>query len=613
MSDVKFQYFPMRESGVHPPVTMSNSKTVYVDLETFAGNYGDALDTRCCNVRLISVHVEGEPDVYVFDMLKACPNSWKEMIIYLESFDNICMFNAIFDLSILVRHGMAYPKVVEDPMIASKILANGANFTHALATLLYRHLGITISKVEQVSDWSGNITPSQILYSATDTFYLPQLLKAIKDRLEVRKLTSIYNLEMGFLPALVSMNLNGIAIDKEEWLARADDAEKRLGGLAKEVLEMFPPPPDKPFKYLRIKKNGEPFAVDVRTNQKIALENEEKSWNLASPAQVIQMFEEVGVMLPNTSYEVLVEHKDDHESVAKFLEFRQVEKEATTFGKDWIKHLYPNGRVYPEWGQLGASSGRMTCSNPNLQQIPRGRCRKGITADEGCVLVRADFSQIEARVAAKISRDEVLMDLFQRGDDIHAYAAKAVLGKLSITPDERQIGKSLVFGLLFSMSAPSLRVYCKVNYGVSFTLQEAEVFRDRFFRTFPGLARWHDRVRRECNSANEFRTLVGRRRIVVHLQGTDTNMLGLGLNTPVQGTAADMLKVSVREIWARRQEMPAAKLLALIHDEIIMNVRIGYEDRAAQWMRGIMIECGNLIIDPVPCDASVKIGKTWGG
>jgi DNA polymerase-1 len=613
---VPFKYFPPDLVGSPPPVVF-RSDVAYVDIETYAGKYGDALDTRCNQIRLISVFVEDSPEVFVFDMMDkngqtACPRWWSEVMSFLDSFHTICCHNAVFDLSSLIRFGMQYPKRCWDTMVASQVLTNGTLHTANLKDLLKRHLDIEVSKELQASDWGRKeLLPEQIAYSAADVFYLPRLHRAIIERLEIRKLTPTYELEMGFLPALVQMNLNGVEVDKKQWLDRSEKVEAQLNAIRPKVLSHFPLPDPEPLKVVRIKKTGEPFAVDIKTNERITEENNVRGWNLASPLQVLKMFQAIEVDLPNTSYETLVEHQDEHDAVKLFLSFRDIEKEATTFGRDWLKYVYPNSRVYPSWRQMGAATGRMSCASPNLQQVPRGDCRKGIVASEDHTFVRADFSQIEARIAAKISGDPVLIELFQRGDDIHAYAAKAVLGKLTVTPEERQVGKSLVFGLLFSMSARSLRVYCRTNYGVNFSAQESEVFRDRFFRTFAGLARWHDRVRKDCNSAQEFRTLLGRRRLVVG--GEYQNMLGLGLNTPVQGTAGDMLKIAVRELWERREEFSDAKMVMLVHDEIVYEVPEERAAKAAEWLRGVMIEAGGVILDPIPCDASVKIGRTWGG
>jgi len=393
------------------------------------------------------------------------------------------------------------------------------------------------------------------------------------------------------------------------WTARSRAAEAELKIREAKVLEHLPLPDPEPHKVVRVKKNGEPFAVDVKKNEKIDEYNRTRQWNLASPIQVTEALKKVNIPLPNTRYETLVEHAIDHPLLDVFLAWRDIEKEATSFGIDWLKHVR-DGRVHPGWLQLKVT-GRMGCKEPNLQQIPRGACRKGIAAQPGYKLVRADFSQIEARVACKISGDKVMEQLYLTNGDIHEYAAKAVLQKDTVTKEERQIGKSLVFGLLFSMSAPKLRIYCRTSYGVKFTPTEAEVFRNRFFTAFPGLKAWHDRIRRVCNSLKEIRSMLGRRRVIFG-DKDGLNMLGLALNTPVQGTAADMMKMSVRTIWDRRHERPTAKLVALIHDEIILEERDDQAEETGRWLRAAMIETGNAIIDPIPVDASVKIGQTWG-
>lgn len=592
----------------------------YVDLETYKGNYGDALCVQHNRVRLVTFTTDarctpmGATDVWVVDMLDAAPERWRALLGVLESYETICGHNLTFDLPILIRHGMRYPRKLRDTIVASRVLRNGTIFHHGLDVLLDHYFDIRYPEDLSASDWGVRwLSTQQLDYAAMDVAYMPRLHDHLTERLAVQKLTQIYELECSIVSPIASMTLNGVLIDREEWLVRSRKAAADKDALTPELLKEFPLPEPEPLKQVRYKKDGTPYEADLKKNKRIEAENAVRKWNLASPKQVLEMFQQVGVTLPDTSYETMATLRDDNPVVEKFLRWRDLEKQAGTFGEEWLQHVFPDGRVYPNCNQLRAASGRMSYSDPNMQQLPRGSTRKAVIAPPGKVLVRADFSQIEARIAAKISGDPVLIELFQKGDDIHAYAAKAVLGKLNVTPAERQIGKSLVFGLLFSMSAPSLRVYCSTNYGVKFTLPEAEVFRDRFFRTFYGLARWHDRIRRECNYANAFWSLVGRRRIVAHLRGGDVNMLGLGLNTPVQGTAADMLKIAVRELWERRDEHPNANLIMLVHDEIIYEVPEGEADAVAGWLKGVMIESGNVILNPIPCDASVKIGKSWGG
>ena len=197
--------------------------------------------------------------------------------------------------------------------------------------------------------------------------------------------------------------------------------------------------------------------------------------------------------------------------------------------------------------------------------------------------------------------------------DIHRFTASRVLEKdiADVIKEERQIGKSLLFGLLFGMQAKSLRIYCRTNYGVSMTPEQAVMFRNKFFSVFTDLEAWHQRSRKIANKKNDFRTLIGRRRYVP--DGVEVNRLGLELNHRVQGTGADLLKMAGAEIWKRRHEMPEARLNALIHDEIILDVEEAHAKAAGEWLRDIMIGIGDKLLDPIPTDTEIKIGKSWGG
>ncbi len=621
--------YAVRYVAPSEPIPASpTGKVVYVDLETYGGAYGDGLTIQANKIRLVILmsndlyqvrNKEGELEekavVFLFDMLNATPEKWGEVQDYFNSYEIVCGHNLSFDLPILIRHGFKYPPKIFDTIIASRVLHNGLPYSHSLASLVKAKLDMEMPKDLQTSDWSVPVlSEEQLEYAAKDVAILPLLHNQLYERMEVFKLIPVYELECGVLAPVADMTLNGVKIDVVHWSERAQKAEVVRAELEEVILREFPRPDPLPSKVVRLTKKGEQNKADVKYNERIAKANAKRHWNLGSPVQVHEMFSKLGINLANTAYETLVRHIDDHPMVDKFLQWRDAEKQAGTFGMEWLKNLHPDGNVYPNWWQQGAASGRFSCSGPNMQQIPRGFTRKAITAEEGNVLVRADFSQIEARIAAKIAQDPVLIELFQKDEDIFIFTAKRVLGKLEVSPEERQIGKSLVYGLLFSMSAASLRVYCHVNFGVRFTVAEAEMFRDRFFRIFTGLARWHDRIRKSCNYAKEFKSLLGRRRIVAHLiNNQDANMLGLGLNTPVQGTAADMLKMAVVELWARREEHPYAKRRMLVHDEIVMEAPEEKAQVVADWIKEVMVEAGSLILDPIPCQASVKIGKTWGG
>lgn len=590
---------------------------LYLDVETYGVHPRTGLDLLTNQVRLVAMTGETGP-AYVFDLYRVVLSDFRHLFNLDQQW---CGHNLTFDLSSLHRLGIEYPSKIYDTLVCSQVLMNGLDPAihggNRLEECLERFCEYTLIKGHGEDDWSHpGLTRDQIEYAGNDVLCLRLLRPNLIDRLEKKDLTKIGNLESAIVPAIVDMTLNGIQVDVPHWLARSEEAERQVFETENELHALFPKPDPEEHKTVRRKKSGEPYASDLAFNRRVDEKNLIRQWNWASHIQVTDAFAKVGVFLEDTTYETLVARQDEHAGVALLLRFKDVEKEATTFGRDWLKHIRnevgPN-RVHPNWRQLGADSGRMSCAHPNLQQMPRPkRVRKGITASPGRVLVRADFSQIEARIAAKISGDQTLSNLFiNKTGDIHRFTAGKVLGKTEaeVTADDRQIGKSLLFGLLFGMGWQNLLVYCRTNYGVTLTPLQAQEFRNRFFKVFPGLVRWHQFTGRTCEERNEFRSLLGRRRMVMD----KTNKYTLALNHPVQATGADMLKASVREMWEERQLWPGANLCMLVHDELCYDVVEADAERFSVRLKEVMIEVGNTLLTPIPVDAEVKIGRTWGG
>jgi DNA polymerase-1 len=239
-----------------------------------------------------------------------------------------------------------------------------------------------------------------------------------------------------------------------------------------------------------------------------------------------------------------------------------------------------------------------------MQQLPRGEYRRCVAAPPGRLLVKADFSHVELRIACKVSGDVAMLDAYRRGDDLHTATAKAVLGLTEVTKQHRQLAKALNFGLLYGMGAARFREYARTNYGVELTLDQAKKYRNSFFRLYPGLARWHRRAGGDDSVAT--RTLVGRRRLAVK-RFTEK------LNTPVQGTGADGLKMALALLWERRSECPGAFPVLVVHDEIVVECDEAQAEAASAWLRRAMLEGMAPLIDPVPVEVEVKVGRTWGG
>jgi DNA polymerase-1 len=464
-------------------------------------------------------------------------------------------------------------------MLASQLLhgtRKGRGF-HGLAECARRELGRELDKAEQTSDWSGPLTPEQLRYAAEDAAVLLPLHTALAAKLTAAGLDRTAEVERRCLPALVWAGGSGVAFDRAAWQALVAEAESEAKALG-ERLEALAP---------KIPQAGL-FGAN---------------WD--SPQQVKAVFQALGIELDSTDDEHLA--AVNHPIAEALRDYRAARKRCTTYGKDWLKHVDPDGRVYAGWRQLGADSGRMACHEPNLQNLPRDpRYRRCFVAPPGRVLVKADYSQVELRIAAKVANETTMIAAYGRGDDLHTLTARMILGKEEVTKVDRQLAKAVNFGLLYGMGWKGFRVYARTNYGVDLTAEQAQDYRAAFFRAYPGLAKWHQQVRRA--HALETRTLTGRRRLLSRVN-PDT----WRLNTPVQGAGADGLKLALALLWERRAEVPGAFPVLAVHDEIVVECDKDQAGAVEAWLRAAMVEGMAPLIDPVPVEVEVSVGTTWGG
>jgi DNA polymerase-1 len=429
----------------------------------------------------------------------------------------------------------------------------------------------------QKSDWSRSLSAEQIEYAASDVAVLPPLAARLRSEVRAAGLDRAAEIEARALPALVWMSASGVPLDREKWIALASDAERECKATLERLHDAAPHDPSSLFG---------------------------SDWNWNSPAQVAEALKLAGCEAADTSDSTLAAL--DHPLAEALRDYRGASKLAQTYGRDWLKHVAPDGRVFPSWWQLGAWSGRMACSDPNLQQIPRGAHRGCFTAPSGRALVKADYSQIELRIVAKLVGEERMLDAYRKGEDLHALTARTVTRKTTVNKSDRQLAKALNFGLLYGMGAAGFRRYAKTTYGVALTEKEATGYREAFFAAYPGVRRWHREIGRSGEAPIETRTLFGRRRLNV-VNFTEK------LNTPVQGTGADGIKLALARLWETRSECPGAFPILAVHDEIVLEVPEGATESAAEWLRRAMIDSLAAALHPAPVEAEAKIARTWAG
>jgi len=363
------------------------------------------------------------------------------------------------------------------------------------------------------------------------------------------------------------------------WEALADQAEREAEGLAQQFDAIAPPREG----YL----------------------SQAGAWNWSSNDQVKEAFRAAGIDLESTEDDALAAVA--HPLAALLRHYRAASKLASTYGRKWLKQVAAEGRVYADWRQLGCITGRMSSSSPNMQNLPgEERYRRCFRAPEGRVLVKADYSQIELRIAARISGDKALLEAYRTGQDVHTLTARRMTGKQEVTAAERKLAKPVNFGLIYGLSARTLRRKALAEYGVSMTEEDAQRYKAAFFTTYAGIDCWHRHIRRQ--RPTEVRTLAGRRFVV----GPD-DFYGAKANYAVQGTGGDGLKAALALLWERRHEVAGAVPVLAVHDEVVVECDAGQAEAVAAWLKTAMVEAMAPLIDPVPVEVEVKVARTWGG
>jgi DNA polymerase I len=364
---------------------------------------------------------------------------------------------------------------------------------------------------------------------------------------------------------------------------------------------------------------------EIRRLQKQIYEIAGYEFNILSTQQLGEvLFDKLNLPLPrrrgkgkvrSTAADVLEELAPLHPLPGLVMEYRESAKLKSTYADALPRLIHPaTGRIHPRFSQTGTSTGRLSCSGPNLQNVPvrteLGRkIRAGFVARPGWRLVSADYSQIELRVMAHLSGDPVLAGAFQRGEDIHARTAEEVFGAgpLAQTPEHRRAAKIINFGILYGLSAFGLATQLQIDQ------KEAAQFIARYFQRYSGVKRWLDAQIEEVRRTGLTRTLLGRLRPIPEINATQAALRGLAertaLNTPVQGTAADLMKLAMIETDRRLSpEGLRAEMILQVHDELVLEVPEEEFSRVSRLIREAMENAYPL---SVPLVVEVKSGSNW--
>ena len=505
--------------------------------------------------------------------------------------------NAKYDMEVLVNHGIALRGVAHDSMLESYVW-NATATRHDMDSLARRYLGYTTIKFEDVAGKGAKQIPfaqvdldTATRYAAEDADITLRLHHALWPRLQnLPGLRRVYeDIELPLVPVLARMERHGVLIDADQLRRQSQVLAARMHTLQQQTE----------------REAGQPF-------------------NLDSPKQLQAiLFDKLGLPVhmktpggqPSTNEEALEAIRDAHPLPGLVLDYRLLAKLRSTYTEKLPAMINPRtGRVHTSYHQAVAATGRLSSSDPNLQNIPvrseEGRAiRTAFIAPPGWVIVSADYSQIELRIMAHLSADTGLRAAFRRGEDIHRATAAEVFGTPpgNVSGEQRRAAKAINFGLIYGMSAFGLARQLGIGRG------EAQAYMNRYFERYPGVRIYMDTIRAQAQRDGYVETLFGRRLYLDELKSRDAARRAgaerAAVNAPMQGTAADIIKRAMITVDAWLAPRADANLLMQVHDELVLEVEL----RALEEIKtGLVARMQGAAALDVPLLVEAGHGANWG-
>lgn len=561
---------------------ISSHPVIGVDTET------TALSPFQGEVRLLQLATPEQS--FVIDLFQLPAVRHRGLRELLSSAQPVKVFhNAKFDLKMLIHHFDLEVRGLFDTLLASQLIGAGRNEGgHGLAAVSDRHLGELVDKSMQVSDWSSRLTEEQYEYAAKDAALMLPLYEKLSAGLRELNLEEVARLEFECVLPIAAMELAGMALDADCWRGLVVNLERAHEVLSDELKRELAA------GVLQLTLFGEPPNI-----------------NLDSPTQVTEALGHMGIKVEGTRSWQLQPLSKEHPAIEKLLEYRSVQKLLSSYGLALLEHINPEtGRIHADFRQMGATGGRMSCSDPNLQQVPNTpEYRSCFRAPAGRKLVIADYSQIELRILADWSQDIALVKALLSGEDLHCVTASQMFGISleQVSKDQRAAAKQLNYGIMYGLGAPGLgaRIGC--------SLEEAESLLRKYFEAYSGVAAFLRDAADRAVGDRESRTRSGRL-IYFSFDANDRSQVGatqrLGKNAPIQGSSADIIKRALALLYDALKPIDA-RIVNCIHDEIVIEVAAAQADECAAILDREMIAAAREFIRSVPVTVDITIADAW--
>jgi DNA polymerase-1 len=500
--------------------------------------------------------------------------------------------NAKFDAKWAKHHLGVELGGLFDTMLASQLVSAGeTEDRHGLGVVAARYLDEELDKSQQLSDWSGELSASQLEYAARDAAVMLPLRDALISRLKSDGLIKVAQIEFECVLPVACLELAGIYLDAARWREQIEDVKKKRAVLAEELQAM----------------------LSEGASQGLLFEKARADINLDSHTQLSAALKRLGVPVPDSTRNWKLQPlAKEYPVVEKLLDYRTVQKSLTSYGENILEDINPKtGRIHANFHQIGAPTGRFACTDPNVQQVPHAfeyrRCFRA--PDESRKLVVSDYSQIELRILAHVTEDRGFIEAFNSGADLHRVAASQIFNVSAeeVTKDQRDFAKRLNFGVVYGIGAQ------RFSMMTGLPLSDAEQIMSRYFQTYRGLDAWLREAARKALRDRSARTMAGRL-ARFNFDPEDRQAASLaqrnGKNMPVQGASADILKRALRLLHDKLRNT-TAQVVNIVHDEVVVETDADQAEEIVRVVEESMCAAGEEFVTRVPVKVESQIGDEW--
>lgn len=580
----KYQYITTEEEANRAVAEILKYPQLPIDTEATDLNPYDA------KISLVQI---GIPNfAYVFDVRHDTEHS----NVHISKLDPVLnnpnivkvLQNAVFDMKMIKLACGYYLTNIFDTMLAEQLFNLGLTGRGAdLASLVLKYLGLQINKEPSntFTDYYKKFEPYQLEYAANDVLILNEIKAAQERLIQYHGFEDVSRLEFEFTIPMCEMELNGITIDVEMWEDMMAEIERERDELKEEVSTFFSAKEDQQALF------GKPMV------------------NLDSPIQLKKSLAKMGIKLENTSVGNLRRY-EGNPVIDKLLEYRKAQKLVSTYGQALLDRIHTKtGRLHTTFRQM-VSTGRMSSSNPNLQNIPKKqKYRSGFVAKEGYALVTADMSGAELRILGNVSQDPIFVECYANGIDLHTRTAQEVFGD----PHKRTEAKAINFGLCYGLTKYGL------SAGLKISEQEAEHMIKKYFDRYQGVKKYLDRAGRDGIRKRYSRTISGRKRFYnlpsyshPDYKRQSASVERRAKNAGIQGANADTIKQSMIYLVDRLEQSGYdAKLVLTVHDEVVVETKYEQRYEVAEIVSQSLIDGFGKYFHLIPMKTDALIGPCW--